>query len=141
MRLLFCGDVVGRSGRDVVKAELPKLRHALGVDFCVVNGENAAHGFGITGDICKELFDAGADVITGGNHTLDRAEIIPGLEADRRLLRPANYPAATPGRGIGEYEISRNRRIKVVNGGSAVGGSATRSFTNTMPRMLSRLSR
>jgi metallophosphoesterase (TIGR00282 family) len=115
MRLLFCGDVVGRSGRDVVKAELPKLRQALGADFVLVNGENAAHGFGITADICKELFEAGADVITGGNHTLDRAEIISELESDRRLLRPANYPSATPGRGIGEYEISRNRRIKVVN--------------------------
>ena len=60
MRLLFCGDVVGRSGRDVVKAELPKLRQALGLDFVLVNGENAAHGFGITGEICKELFEAGA---------------------------------------------------------------------------------
>lgn len=115
MRLLFCGDVVGRSGRDVIAAELPKLRKELGADFVVVNGENAAHGFGITPDICAALFEAGADVITGGNHTLDRADIIPGMEADRRLLRPANYPAATPGRGIGEYEISRNRRVKVVN--------------------------
>lgn len=115
MRLLFCGDVMGRSGRDVVAAELPRLREALAVDFVVVNGENAAHGFGMTPDICQGLFDAGADVITGGNHTYDRAEIIPSMEADRRLLRPVNYPAGTPGRGIGEYEIARGRRIRVVN--------------------------
>jgi 2',3'-cyclic-nucleotide 2'-phosphodiesterase len=115
MRLLFCGDVMGRSGRDVVRAELPRLRDRLAVDFAVVNGENAAHGFGMTPEICKELFEVGADVITGGNHTYDRAEIIPSMEADRRLLRPMNYPAGTPGRGVGEYEISRGRRIKVVN--------------------------
>ena len=115
MRLLFCGDVVGRSGRDIVKAELPKLRQALALDFVVVNGENAAHGFGLTVDICKELFEAGADVITGGNHTWDRAEIIPSMESERRLLRPVNYPSGTPGRGIGEYDISRNRRVRVVN--------------------------
>jgi calcineurin-like phosphoesterase len=96
MRLLFCGDVMGRSGRDVVKAELPRLRDALSIDFAVVNGENAAHGFGMTPDICNDLFEAGADVITGGNHTYDKAEIIPSMEADRRLLRPANYPPGTP---------------------------------------------
>jgi metallophosphoesterase (TIGR00282 family) len=115
MRLLFCGDVMGRSGRDIVKAELPRLRDRLSVDFAVVNGENAAHGFGMTPDICTELFEAGADVITGGNHTYDRADIIPSMEADRRLLRPANYPPGTPGRGAAEFEITRGRRIKVVN--------------------------
>lgn len=115
MRLLFCGDVMGRSGRDVVKAELPRLREALAIDFTVVNGENAAHGFGMTAEICNDLFAAGADVITGGNHTYDKAEIIPSMESDRRLLRPANYPPGTPGRGVGEYEITQGRRIKVVN--------------------------
>jgi hypothetical protein len=115
MRLLFCGDVMGRSGRDIVIEELPKLRDRLSVDFAVVNGENAAHGFGLTADICRDLFEAGADAITGGNHTYDRAEIIPSMESDRRLLRPANYPAGTPGRGVGDYEITRGRRIKVVN--------------------------
>lgn len=115
MRLLFCGDVMGRSGRDIVKAELPRLRETLAIDFTVVNGENAAHGFGMTPDICDDLFAAGADVITGGNHTYDKAEIIPSMEADRRLLRPANYPPGTPGRGVGEYEITQGRRVKVVN--------------------------
>jgi 2',3'-cyclic-nucleotide 2'-phosphodiesterase len=115
MRLLFCGDVVGRSGRDAVTAALPGLRKDLGLDFVVVNGENAAHGFGITEKICAELFDAGADVITGGNHTWDKAEIIPILNEDRRLLRPLNYPAGTPGRGDHDYQDSRGRRIKVVN--------------------------
>ncbi|MEM9683529.1 MAG: TIGR00282 family metallophosphoesterase [Pseudomonadota bacterium] len=115
MRLLFCGDVMGRSGRDVVIAELPGLRERLGIDFTVVNGENAAHGFGMTAGICEDLFAAGADVITGGNHTFDRAEIIQTMETDRRMLRPANYPPGTPGRGVGEYEAVPGRKVKVIN--------------------------
>ena len=115
MRVLFCGDVVGRSGRDVITAELPGLRERLRLDFVVVNGENAAHGFGLTDKICDELFAAGADVITGGNHTWDKPEIIPRIEKDRRLLRPLNYPQGTPGRGIDEYTDARGRRIRVVN--------------------------
>lgn len=115
MNILFCGDVVGRSGRDVVVEHLPGLRRDLALDFVIVNGENAAHGFGLTEKICKELFAAGADVITGGNHTWDRPEIIPYMEQDKRVLRPLNYPPGTPGRGVIEVADTRGRKIKVVN--------------------------
>ena len=96
MNILFCGDVVGRAGRDVVIAHLPDLRRRLALDFVIVNGENAAHGFGITDKICAELYDAGADVITTGNHVWDQREIIGQIDNEPRLLRPVNYPAGTP---------------------------------------------
>ncbi len=115
MNILFCGDVVGRAGREIVIEHLPDLRRRLALDFVVVNGENAAHGFGITDKICAELYDAGADVITSGNHVWDQREIIGQIDADPRLLRPLNYPAGTPGRGAGVFEATRGRRVLVVN--------------------------
>ena len=115
MNILFCGDVVGRAGRDVVIAHLPDLRRRLALDFVIVNGENAAHGFGITDKICAELYDAGADVITTGNHVWDQREIIGQIDNEPRLLRPVNYPAGTPGRGAGVFEATRGRRVLVVN--------------------------
>ena len=113
MRILMCGDVVGRSGRDAVVANLPELRRRFGVDFTVVNGENAAGGFGITPKICEELYKAGTDVITTGNHVWDQREIIPHFDKETRLLRPDNFPAGTPGRGVGEYRDAKGRRIVV----------------------------
>lgn len=115
MRLMFLGDIVGRSGREAVLAHVPRLRDDLALDFVVVNGENAAHGFGITPKMCDELFDAGVDVITGGNHSWDKPEIISHIEREPRLLRPANYPAGTPGGGAGVFETSDGRRVLVVN--------------------------
>jgi 2',3'-cyclic-nucleotide 2'-phosphodiesterase len=115
MRLLLCGDVVGRAGRDGVVAELPRLRRALALDLIVVNGENAAHGFGITDKICAQFYAAGCDVITTGNHVWDRREIIPYIEGDPRLLRPINFPAGTPGRGHGVFATRDGRKILVVN--------------------------
>ena len=115
MRVLLCGDVVGRAGRDIVTAEMPRLRRELGLDFVVVNGENAAHGFGITDKICRELYDAGVDVITTGNHVWDRREIIPYIDGDPRLLRPINFPPGTPGRGFGVYRLADGRAVLVVN--------------------------
>ena len=115
MRLLICGDVVGRSGRSVVDVELPGLRRDLDLDFVVVNGENAAGGFGITPKICDRLFEAGADVITTGNHVFDQREIIPHFDREKRLLRPDNYPAATPGRGWGVYPDRRGRKVLVLH--------------------------
>lgn len=115
MRILFCGDVVGRSGRDVVTAHLPKIREDLKLDFVVVNGENAAHGFGITKKICESLFLAGADCITGGNHSWDKPEIAPFMDLDRRMLRPINYPKGTPGRGAAEFVTGTGAKIKVIN--------------------------
>ncbi|MDZ4380229.1 MAG: TIGR00282 family metallophosphoesterase [Parvibaculum sp.] len=115
MRLLFMGDIVGRSGRDALIAELPGLRRELGLDFVVVNGENAAGGFGITGAICDEIFDAGADVITLGNHSWDQREALVHIEREPRLVRPANYPPGTPGRGAALVESASGARVLVVN--------------------------
>ena len=88
MKILFLGDVVGRSGRDAVCARLPVIRERLGIDFAIVNGENAAHGFGLTEAICRQFYEAGADVVTTGNHTWDQREIIAYIGGDPRLLRP-----------------------------------------------------
>ena len=115
MRILFCGDVVGRSGREAVVDHLPRLRDELKLDFVVVNGENAAHGFGITESICESLFQAGADCITGGNHSWDKPEIAPFMDRERRMLRPINYPGGTPGRGVGEFVTAIGEKVKVIN--------------------------
>ena len=115
MRLLFMGDVVGRSGRDALVAELPSLRRELALDFVVVNGENAAGGFGITAQICDDILDAGADIITLGNHSWDQREALVHIERETRLVRPVNYPAGTPGRGAAFVEAQSGARVLVVN--------------------------
>jgi 2',3'-cyclic-nucleotide 2'-phosphodiesterase len=115
MRFLLCGDIVGRSGRDVVVAHMPRLRRDLALDFVIANGENAAHGFGITDAICAELYAAGVDVITTGNHVWDRREIIPYIGGDPRLLRPLNFPPGTPGAGHAVLARADGRRLLVVN--------------------------
>ncbi|MEP0709790.1 TIGR00282 family metallophosphoesterase [Parvibaculum sp.] len=115
MRLLFMGDIVGRSGRDALVAELPSLRRELELDFVVVNGENAAGGFGITAAICDDVFDAGADVITLGNHSWDQREALVHIEREPRLVRPVNYPSGTPGRGAALIEAQSGARVLVVN--------------------------
>lgn len=115
MRVLLCGDVVGRAGRTVVVDNLARLRQELRLDFVVVNGENAAAGFGITDKICRELYEAGVDAITTGNHTWDRREIIPYIAEDPKLLRPLNLQADTPGRGSAIFTIADGRKILVIN--------------------------
>ncbi|MDE2229028.1 MAG: TIGR00282 family metallophosphoesterase [Alphaproteobacteria bacterium] len=115
MRLLLCGDVVGRAGREAIVAELPRLRRAFALDLVVVNGENAAHGFGITDKICEQLYAVGCDVITTGNHVWDRREIIPYIDGDPRLLRPINFPPGTPGRGYGVFRTRDGRKVLVAN--------------------------
>lgn len=100
MRLLFCGDVVGRAGRKVLLDQLPALRAELSLDAVIVNGENAAGGFGITPDLAREFLGLGATVITTGNHVWDKREIYPALDGEPRLLRPDNYPRGNPGRGV-----------------------------------------
>jgi len=114
MRILFCGDLVGRSGREIVLQHLPELRRSLRLDFVVVNGENAAGGFGITRKICDELFAAGADVVSGGNHSWDQKEALGFIDAEPRLLRPMNYPPGTPGRGAGVFSAG-GRKVLVLN--------------------------
>ncbi len=115
MRVLLCGDVVGRAGRTVVVDNLARLRAELRLDFVVVNGENAAAGFGITDKICRELYEAGVDAITTGNHAWDRREIVSYIGEDPKLLRPLNLPADTPGRGSGVFTLGDGRKVLVIN--------------------------
>ena len=117
MRLAFLGDVIGRSGREGVATHLPALRRRLRLDFVVVNGENAAHGFGITESNARELYEAGADVITLGNHSWDQKEALTYIEREPRLLRPVNYPrlSGAPGQGAYLYEAPGGRRVLVMN--------------------------
>ena len=104
MRLAFFGDVVGKSGREAVKRHLPSIRADLKLDAVVINAENAAGGFGITRSTADELYDAGADVLTLGNHSFDNPQGISVIENEDRLLRPCNYPPNTAtGRGSGMY--------------------------------------
>jgi hypothetical protein len=115
MRLLFIGDVVGRSGREVLRTELPALRERYDIDLAVVNGENAAGGFGITEAICQEFLDAGADVVTTGNHVWDQREALVFIERQNRLLRPLNFPGGAPGTGSGLFKGRNGAEILVVN--------------------------
>ena len=115
MRLLFIGDVVGRAGRHAVVQRLPELRERWRLDFVVVNGENAAGGFGITEAICEDFLSAGADCITLGNHAFDQREALVFIERQPRLIRPANYPAGTPGRGANLIEARNGARVLVTN--------------------------
>src|ERR1700743_822076 len=113
MKVLFCGDIVGRSGREAVTNNIPRLRETLGLDFVVVNGENAAAGFGITAKICGELHHAGVDCITTGNHVWDQREIIPYIAQDKRLLRPLNFPPGTPGWGANLFAADKGQKVVV----------------------------
>jgi metallophosphoesterase (TIGR00282 family) len=115
MRMLFLGDVVGRSGRTAIIETLPKLRERYGAHFVVVNGENAAGGFGITEQILTELLDAGADVVTSGNHVWDQREALVFIERHDRLLRPINFPQGAPGRGAGLFKASNGADVLVIN--------------------------
>jgi len=115
MRILFIGDVVGRSGRVIVVERLPGLVSDWKLDLVVVNGENAAGGFGITETIYHELVDAGADAITLGNHAWDQREALVFIERAPRLVRPVNYPAGTPGRGAALVDSKTGQRALVIN--------------------------
>ncbi|HEY4165075.1 MAG TPA: TIGR00282 family metallophosphoesterase [Dongiaceae bacterium] len=115
MRLLFCGDLVGRAGRDVVVEHLPGLRRELGLDLVIANAENAAGGFGITQKICNDLYAAGVDCVTTGNHVWDQKETVGFIGGDPRLLRPVNFPAGTPGKGSGIYQTARGKKVMVAN--------------------------
>lgn len=117
MRIAFFGDVVGRSGREGLADHLPGLRRRLGLDFVIVNAENAAAGFGITENTARELYDAGADCLTLGNHSWDQKEAMTYIVREPRLIRPANYPILSdaPGRGSNLFELPDGRRILVIN--------------------------
>jgi metallophosphoesterase (TIGR00282 family) len=115
MRILFVGDVVGRSGRAVVTERLPGLIRDWKLDCVIVNGENAAGGFGITEAIYNEFIEAGADAVTLGNHAWDQKEALVFIERAPRLIRPINYPAGTPGRGAALIDAKTGGRVLVVN--------------------------
>ena len=115
MRILFIGDIVGRSGRATVLQRLPQLVRSWKLDFVIANGENAAGGFGITEAIYQELVDAGIDVITGGNHSWDQKEALVFIERAPKLIRPINFPPGTPGRGAALLDARNGARVLVIN--------------------------
>ena len=115
MRILFVGDVVGRAGRTAVSEYLPGLIRDWSLDLVVVNGENSAGGFGITETIYHELLDAGADAVTLGNHAWDQREALVFIERAERLVRPANFPRGTPGRGATLVETKNGKHALIVN--------------------------
>jgi len=117
VRLAFFGDVVGRSGREGLATHLPGLRRRLGLDFVIVNAENAAAGFGITENTARELYNAGADCLTLGNHSWDQKEALTYIVREPRLIRPLNYPpfADAPGRGVQLFTTERGHHVLVMN--------------------------
>ncbi len=114
MRLLFLGDILGRAGRNAACERLPALRENCAADFVIVNGENAAGGFGITEQIFHDLRDAGADAVTTGNHIWDQRDALVFIARQNRLLRPLNYPAGTPGAGAGLFRAANGADVLVL---------------------------
>ena len=115
MRILFIGDVVGRTGRTAISEHLPGMIRDWSLDLVVVNGENAAGGFGITEAIYQEFLDAGADAVTLGNHAWDQSEALVFIERAPRLIRPVNFPRGTPGRGAALIDTKNGKRALVIN--------------------------
>ncbi|MDA0708126.1 MAG: TIGR00282 family metallophosphoesterase [Proteobacteria bacterium] len=115
MKILYLGDILGRSGRRVVSDKLPETIEKLKPDAIIVNGENAAAGFGITEKISNELFALGVDVISTGNHIFDQNETKDHINREPRLIRPINFPIGTPGKGSAIIEDKRGRKILVIN--------------------------
>ena len=115
MRILFIGDVVGRPGRTALEEGLPKLRATLAADVCIVNAENVADGVGITPKLAERLLACGADALTLGNHTWRRAEIASYLGSSTQVVRPANFPAGSPGRGVTIVPAADGTPVGVVN--------------------------
>lgn len=115
MNILFIGDIVGKPGRKAISNVLGGLKKKFEIDLCIGNGENAAGGFGLTPDIAEDLFDLGIDVLTSGNHIFDKQEIIQHLTYESRILRPANYPLETPGKGGVIAKASNGKTVGVLN--------------------------
>lgn len=115
MRILFCGDVMARSGREAVEKYIPQLRDRFDLDCVIVNGENAASGYGITQTICRSFYKVGVDVVTTGNHIWDQREIISVIDSEKRLLRPLNYPVTTPGQGYFVHQTAKGQSVLVMN--------------------------
>ena len=115
MKILFLGDVMGRSGRHSLRDHLPQAITDNNIDFVIANGENAAGGFGITESICNELYSYGVNVITTGNHLWDQKEITNYIDKDQNLLKPYNFAEGSPGLGFNIYELDNKEKIAVIN--------------------------
>ena len=115
MRVFFVGDIVGKSGRTVLKRQLGQLVQDLEIDVCIANVENAAGGFGLTPEVAQEIFAAGVDVMTSGNHIWDKKEVFDYFQQEPRLLRPANYIDELPGRGVFTTSVLSGVKITIVN--------------------------
>jgi metallophosphoesterase (TIGR00282 family) len=115
LHILLCGDVVGRAGRAAIREHLPRLKHELAIDLAIVNAENAAAGFGLTAKIAGELYEAGADILSTGNHVWDQRELIGYIDRDPRVLRPANFPPGTPGAGWRLHPLPGGDAVLVIN--------------------------
>ena len=151
MKLLFLGDVVGRSGRAAVIERLPGLRTAWGLDFVVVNGENASQGAGITGDHAKELLAAGADCLTLGDHAFDQKDMLSFIEQEPRIVRPLNFSKVAPGRGARVFEATQGRKVLVTQalGPNVIGdiaaklgvgqGDAAGGIAQVLPELIDKL--
>lgn len=115
MKFLFIGDVMGEAGRKIIKRFVPELRKKHDLDLVIANVENMAGGFGLTPETFLELSQAGIDIMTGGNHSFDKKEGVPVMEQEAYVVRPANYPEKTPGRGSCLYTTPRGKKIGVIN--------------------------
>lgn len=113
LKIVYCGDVVGRAGRDAVYNNLSLMRERYRADVIVVNVENAAHGFGVTPGIARDFLDRGADVLTTGNHVWQQREIVPFLDECRQIVRPLNYPETAAGRGATVFELANGKKILI----------------------------
>ncbi|HEX6602395.1 MAG TPA: TIGR00282 family metallophosphoesterase [Solirubrobacterales bacterium] len=136
MKVLFIGDVVGSPGRQGLREAMPALRERYEPDLVIVNGENSAGGVGITQRTANDLFDAGAGVITSGNHVYRHREAYEFLDSDERVIRPANYPQGNPGRGHTVVEVD-GMRVRVINLSGGVGLRVSRSPFDTVDSILS----
>jgi 2',3'-cyclic-nucleotide 2'-phosphodiesterase len=138
VRVLFIGDVVGGPGRRGLAAAMPELRERFAPEMVIVNGENSAGGMGITEKTAKAIFDAGTDVITSGNHVYRHREVYGFLNRSERLIRPANYPYANPGRGYTVVEVG-DRRCGVINLSGAIGLRVARSPFHEVDNILEKI--
>jgi metallophosphoesterase (TIGR00282 family) len=114
LRVLYVGDIVGRSGRQILLDRIAELRQRLKLDALIVNGENAAGGFGITAKLAEEFLEAGVDLITTGNHVWDQKDLIPHIGQQPRIIRPLNMKPGTPGQGVGEVRTASGQRLVVI---------------------------
>lgn len=115
MKILFLGDIFGRSGREGVARALPLLKERLAPDVVIAEGENAAAGKGLTMNVARELFDLGIDCLTLGNHAWDQREMMIAIESEPRILRPLNYPEGTPGKGLYAHKLADGRTLLIVS--------------------------